>query len=65
VVDRTLSGAALRKALAKCRDRREKGMFACDAMEARGEAIRLTTLRPPSGKNRKKSGILRRILRAA
>lgn len=64
VVNRALSETALRKALREHRHRKVKNAFSCSPMEARGEAIRLTTLRP--GKVRKrKPGLLRRLLRAA
>ena len=53
VVDRALTEAALLKVLRKHRDRKAKTMFACDPMEARGEAIKLTTLRPDMNKRRK------------
>ena len=64
VVDRTLSEAALRKALRSHRDRSDKQAFTCTPMEARGEAVRLTTLRADPRKRRKPS-LLRRLLRAA
>ncbi len=63
VVDRELSEAALRKALRSHRHRKVKGAFSCSPMEARGEAICLTTLRDRTDK--KKAGFLRRLLRAA
>lgn len=63
VVDRKLSEAALRKALRPHRHRSEMGVFSCHPMEARGEAVRLTTLR--AGKVRKKPSLLRRLIRAA
>lgn len=64
VVNRDLSEAALRKALRAHRDRSDKTGFACDPMVARGEAVKLTTLRPDTAK-RKKPGLLRRLIRAA
>lgn len=64
VIDRGLTEAALLKVLKKQRDRREKAMYACDPMAARGEAIKLTTLRPDPRK-RPKASLLRRIIRAA
>jgi len=63
VVNRTLSEAALRKALRSHRHRAEKQVFSCSSMEARGEAVRLTTLRPSNV--RKKPSLLRRLIRAA
>lgn len=64
VVDRALSEAALRQALRSCRDRSDKECFACDPMHARGEAVKLTTLREDPRKRRKPS-LLRRLIRAA
>ena len=64
VVNRSLSEAALRKILRSHRHRSQKGAFSCCPMEARGHAVRLTTLRPDE-KKRKKPGLLRRLLRAA
>ncbi len=63
VVDMALSEAALRKALLPHRHRKVKHTYSCDPMEARGEAVRLTTLR--ARKTRKKPSLLRRLIRAA
>jgi len=63
VVNRSLSEEALRKALKRHRHRKVADAFSCDPMEARGEAVRLTTLRP--AKVRKKPSLLRRLIRAA
>ena len=64
VVNRDLSEAALRSALRSYRDRKDKTAFACDPMIARGEAVKLTTLRPETA-GRKRPGLLRRLIRAA
>ena len=66
VVDRELSEAALLKAIRPHRaGKSDDGnqLFSCDPMTARGEAIRLTTLR--SNAVRKKPSLLRRLIRAA
>jgi len=63
VIDRALSEAALRKALKPHRHRTEKQAFSCHPMEARGEAVRLTTLR--ASKIKKKPSLLVRLIRAA
>ena len=63
VVNAALSEAALRKALRAHRARADKTGYDCGAMAARGEAVKLTTLRPE--KIRKKAGLLRRLMRAA
>ncbi len=63
VVNGALSEAALRKALKPNRHRKIKGAFSCSSVEARGKAVRLTTLRP--GNVRKKPSLLRRLIRAA
>jgi len=44
VVDRAMTMKALRKALRRARIKDD--FYACDAMDARGEAIALTTVRP-------------------
>lgn len=64
VVDQKLSEAALLKTLRKHRDRKASDRFTCDPMHARGEAIKLTTLRPDPRKTRKLS-LIRRMIRAA
>ena len=64
VVDGGLSIAALGKALRRCRVRGKKGVYRCDPMTARGEAVTLTTLRRKAP-GREKPGLLRRLLRAA
>lgn len=66
VIDRALSEAALRKALRPYRVRQDKACFTCAPMEARGEAVKLTTLRadPRTGRGRKLS-LWQRIKRAA
>lgn len=63
VVDRHLSEAALRKVL---RTRQAKGCavsYECDPMMARGEAIKLTTLRPDDKRamRRRKRGFFARV----
>jgi len=66
VIDRTLTEAALRKALHPRRDRKARDTYRCDPMAARGEAIKFTTLRPgTTAKNKKRPGLLRRLIRAA
>jgi len=63
VVNKALSEAALRKTLNGHRHRKLRDGFSCTPMEARGQAVRLTTLRP--GRVRKKPSLLRRLIRAA
>lgn len=63
VVDAGLSEGALRKVLHKQRAKGCKVSFACDAMYARGEAVKLTTVRADPRKRR--PSLLRRLIRAA
>ena len=64
VVDGSLSEAALRKVLRRQTHPKVKHGFTCSAMDARGQAVRFTTLRPPAGR-RKKLSLWQRFLRAA
>ncbi len=64
VVNHALSEDALRTVLRPYRDRSDRTAFACGPMIARGEAVKLTTLRP-GNVPKKRAGLLRRIIRAA
>ena len=56
--------AALKKSLRGHRLRGKSLGFRCDPMTARGEAIKLTTLRPGKAKDQKRS-LFKRLIRAA
>jgi hypothetical protein len=64
VVSGDLSMAALKKSLRGHRLRGKSLGFRCDPMTARGEAIKLTTLRPGKAKDQKRS-LFKRLIRAA